>query len=84
MYLSLFQVDLWPVVSQSCHIITYVSRIELEVLHAMCDVPWPDLGIQHSSCFLVAYDLIGQDVIKRVTSESVDQDSVTRTFKYWP
>lgn len=48
-----------------------------------CHVPSLDLGIQYSSYFPVAYDLVGCDVIKRVTLESVDQNPITKTFKYW-
>lgn len=46
-------------------------------------MPWPDLGTEYSSYFPGAYDAVGCDVIKRVTLESVDQNSVTKTFRYW-
>lgn len=47
-----------------------------------CPVPWSDLGVQDSSCLHVACGLGGDDAIKRVILESVDQDSMTRAFKY--
>lgn len=46
-------------------------------------MPRPDLGVQDSSCLHVARGLVGDDVIKRVILELVDQDSMARTFKYW-
>lgn len=70
MSLALLQVD-----PQSCHLLINI-----------CDRNWtkpgPDLGIQYNPCLPVACNLTGDDVFKRVTLESVDQDSVTRTFNY--